>query len=347
MSKNPSILLHIGMPKTATTSLQQFFYQNKKALKTLCNVHYGSSAGDKNHLKLAAYSAPDATRDLLEAKYTVDVGLRASFKKKFQNELNSNLKQGYDVLYSNEHLASRVSTPEHFELLKSLFEGIDYNVKIILYLRRQDKYMFSSYSTWIKSGGVGKFRIKGYKQKKFDYLKLLDRWSENFGKENLIVRPFERSMWPDGDIYKDFVQTIGVEWQAGFSPIEAQANKSLDRFQLAFLSKFNKRVDAFDGDKKNKLRGKIVQLLETQSSDDKIELSKDETQEILDYFAKANQQISEDYLHGETLFTSSLPKGDEVKVPQLTVDKAIDISAHLWIEQQKIINSKSIKKFFS
>ena len=154
-------------------------------------------------------------------------------------------------------------------------------------------------------------------------------------------------MWEEGSIYKDFIKTIGLGWSNDLIPITVPANKSLDRFQLAYLAKFNSHVEAFEGNKKNKLRGKIVEMLESFSSDDKIGLSRKETKEILEYFEKDNGRISNDFLGGAKLFSDTLPTATDGKVPELTVDQAIEISSNLWVAQQKLIQEWSLKKFFN
>ena len=343
----PTIFLHIGMPKTATTSLQEYFYLNTKVMASRYKLHYAKSAGTKNHLKMAAYAAPENTRDLLDAVMANSNSARETFFKKFRSEAIAVINKGGHLLVSNEHMASRVSEPETLKALKLLTEGLGAKVKIIIYLRRQDKYMFSSYSTWIKSGGSGKFKSDRYRQKKFDYTALLEKWAKVFGKENLIVRPFEKSRWRGGTIYADFMSIFGIDNLSQFQDIPVSANASLDRAQLVFLAKFNKNVAAFEGDKRNELRGDIVELLEGMSTTDKIQLSKEEVGNIIDYFRKDNDFISKEYMNGEQLFSEELPDIDDNYTPKLTVDRAVEISAFLWQHQQGLLNKKSIRKIFS
>jgi len=345
--RQPTIYLHIGMPKTATTSLQAYFYLNTKILANTYRLHYAKSAGTENHLKMAAYAAPNNTRDLLDAVMANSESERKSFFKKFRSEASSVISKGDHLLVSNEHMASRVSQTGELQALKQLTEGLGAVVKIIIYLRRQDKYMFSSYSTWIKSGGSGRFKSERYRQKKFDYTLLLEKWAKVFGKENMIVRPFEKSQWRGGSIYSDFMSIFGIDNLSSFQDIPESANASLDRAQLVFLAKFNKHVEAFEDDIPNKLRGNIVELLEGMSTADRIQLSKEEVANIIEYFRKDNKLISKEYMNGQQLFSEDLPEIDENYTPKLTVDRAVEIASLLWQHQQKLINSKSFGKIFS
>lgn len=56
----------------------------------------------------------------------------------------------------------------------------DFNVEIIIYLRRQDKYLESAYKTRVLSGSINK-NIKDFCKRQrliFNYLELIETWED-------------------------------------------------------------------------------------------------------------------------------------------------------------------------
>lgn len=62
------IFLHIGAEKTGTSSVQRFFSRNREALKA-AGYLYPASAGNENHMALAAAAQNDDVRDDLRMIY--------------------------------------------------------------------------------------------------------------------------------------------------------------------------------------------------------------------------------------------------------------------------------------
>ena len=344
MKKNV-IFIHIGSAKTATTSLQEFFYNNKQLLASKYKIYYPTTPGIKNHTNLAVYAAPKTTTDLRLRKGLNTPKAYAEFEQKFKKdfiqEINPCLKKGFSILLSNEHLSTRVNTKQAIQKLLRLFDFTDIQPILILYLRRQDQFLFSTYSTWVKSGGTKDFDINAYRKKRYDYEALINLW-KSLGPKKIIVRPFEKQQWKEESIFSDFCSTIEIPLDPSFVIPSNNINKSLDRTQLRFLSLFNQHVPVFKDQKVNKLRGRVVQLLEATSTANKIKLSNDETEDILSYFAKTNSSLESEFNRGQKKSFFSIQNHSEStptsnEIPELTVDEAVKIAAYLWEEQQKEI----------
>lgn len=354
----PIIYLHIGTIKTGTTSLQNFFHLNRSLLKTKYNIYYPTSPGLKNHTNLPLYAYDKNIKDIIQRKKIINenalIAFRKKFKERFIKEIRPHIKRNTAILLSNEHLSGRVQEVAEVKKLLSLFDEFDVQFKAIIYLRRQDKMMLSTYSTWVKNGGKWKINPKAYKNKRYDYVALLDLWAGILGKENLIVRPFEKSKLKNGDLYEDFCNLLNINsitnWQ---KPNREKLNASLDQVQLQFLSAFNKYVPVTIDNKKNVLRGDIVKYLEESSSYTKLDLPYEEKQKIAAFFEKDNQLIASMYLpnKSQSLF-DPIPEIEEedLEEQKLTREKAIKIAAYLWTKQQQEINQVKwyykLMKFF-
>ncbi len=66
----------------------------------------------------------------------------------------------------------------------------------------------------------------------------LQWWGEVFGKENLIVKLFNKNEFYQGDLLKDFIHSIGLEWNDEVI-IPPKQNESLDLLGIELLKRVN------------------------------------------------------------------------------------------------------------
>ena len=359
-AKKSTIFIHIGTIKTGTTSLQNFFHLNRESLLRNHGIFYPKTPGHKNHTKLPLYAfdqnmAEMRTRHGIQDARQLE-NFRKTFKQAFGAEIKPQLELGNDILVSSEHLSSRAMDNKDLIRLLELFEDYKVNIKIIVYLRRQDRMMLSTYSTWVKSGGRWNLNPDAYKNRRYDHLAMLDLWSGAVGIENVVVRVFEKSKLIDGDLYADFCCVLGINPQNQLKiPPKDKLNSSLDEEQIQFLKLFNKFVPTLENNKTNSLRGNIVEYLEAYTNNNRLDISYSQKQAIYKYFEKNNNLIAIKYLNLKEPLFDSISEADSKNEPvKLTTEKAIEISAHLWLRQQKVINNhslsqaikKSLKKLF-
>jgi hypothetical protein len=200
-------LLHFGAHKTASTSIQLFLSLNRKKLSDL-GIYPITSA---EWMKSPAYESLKKIRvrpDLSEE----DVRAFADFfkprieGKPYQITLFSN-----EGVYGQHNLAKMGSLYPYHERVNRIFaEGTaDVDPVVVLYVRRQDGFLESTYLQTVHYGSYLPF---------YDYLSAIDlaslKWStivdslhQQFGKDRVHVYPFEhirkgfrpyleRAMWP-------------------------------------------------------------------------------------------------------------------------------------------------------
>ena len=85
------------------------------------------------------------------------------------------------------------------------------SVKLIVYLRRQDSYLPSFYSSVVNNGACPSPFETFCSQVNLDYLANLDAWAGFLGRENIIARPFARKYWAGDDITGDFLAQLGCD----------------------------------------------------------------------------------------------------------------------------------------
>jgi hypothetical protein len=135
-------------------------------------------------------------RALVNSKLPLN-SLREKMKVNFEAEAKAHA--GKHLILSNEHLQSHLTNIREKERLKSLFDPYYEDIKIYLYLRRQDLVATSIYGTRLLSGGmtdlgaiIPKVPNGGGLPYFYDYLLIYREFCDVFGKEKVHVRIFER-----------------------------------------------------------------------------------------------------------------------------------------------------------
>lgn len=216
MDKFEECIIHIGTAKTGTTSLQQFFHMNRTNLAKK-DIFYPETFGEKNHPKLAIYALDD--QKIVDLPFITDltnIEQIKNFRKEIMNSLQDEINnQGCSkLLLSDEGMSSALQSVLEVKSLKKFLDNFVKKYKVVVYIRPQHERAISGYSTVAKVGfGRQKLLPLSNKEKmRFNYEKLLELWEEVFGHENIIPRIYSLKDFLDGDIKKDFINFLGLDW---------------------------------------------------------------------------------------------------------------------------------------
>ncbi len=230
--------IHIGTMKTGTSSIQNFLYLNRSLLQKQ-NYYYPISI--KNNNRLNDHNPLAHRFDILLNK-TNDL---KSFSRTF-NYLNDEIKicNCNNVIISTENIQWLLNSQKKVAYFFSFLTSIFNNIKIIIYLRDVDGLFISMCSQVIKNGTHSNYHFlhpcQNEKAKILsDYRQTLQWWGEVFGRENLIVRLFDKNEFYQGDLLKDFIHSIGLKWDDKFQ-IPKRENETLDLIGFELLSRINK-----------------------------------------------------------------------------------------------------------
>jgi hypothetical protein len=336
-----TIYMHIGTECTGTTSLQQFFFTNRDLLQSR-GIYY-PAIDDVNHISLAIYAAEHLSNveDLIKYKPDYQNLPREIFRKEIENRLKNEISKAsvncHTIVLSNEHCCARLFKPEAITRLKGLLDQISGDIKIVLYLRRQDEFLYSSYSTYVKSGGTVPFYEKCNKllPARYNYHEITRKWSNIFGKENMIIRTFEKARLQKGSIIDDFLDAIDAEASGDYTIPENQ-NFSLDGNTLEFLRLLNIHIPVFHDNKVNTEREKILEYLERISEKNpKLKYSA-YLRQFFESFKNSNRMVVRDFFDREELFAESardLTQTEAANHDHFDLDMAFDIFSKLWIQR--------------
>ncbi|MBP5160620.1 MAG: hypothetical protein ILP11_01020 [Alphaproteobacteria bacterium] len=252
-----TIYLHIGTSKTGTTSLQFFLYKNKEVLEKKGILYPFSKVQVNDQERMALLSNIRAM--MTEGYNVVGKSMFIKYKDEFSRwnqkitpqERYNAYKKAFDehyadlinnsncdkILFSDEIFTSNFNLIELCNVLVD--EGFD--LKIIVYIRRTPEYIVSVWGESVKTQS-------GHTSFTFDeFLKLpvivydtdLKQLVEKLGTENVIIRPFEKSQWKNGDMVEDFLNCIGLTLDNDFEPLGRFVNKSCNRNQVELFSLIN------------------------------------------------------------------------------------------------------------
>lgn len=295
-----TLYIHIGTPKTGSSTLQHFFENNRETLLQK-GVYYPA---DISHERYGGYESTDGnfawvTRlhpDMEEVRKKVQGMFRISEK----------------VLLSTENIWLEIYDKESF------FAGIrsiadDLEVKVIVYLRKQIDYLESQYREWVRLillkesvHQVCDFNNTVLKVVKdsLDYYAVLEKIAQAVGRENIIVRPYENGQFQNQNIVDDFMGILGLHTDQSFALSEKNFNPPISNPALELKRQMNASAKA----EQKIMNGCFYDIL-MQDGIERAEngecahfkslLSYQQRQEVMQRFEEGNRKIARYYLNRE------------------------------------------------
>jgi len=199
--KKGTIFIHAGLHKTGTTSIQYFLDRNKEILKNK-NIDYIDIGKHGYGHHLIPWAIKNSPR--LQPYHSGDI------LDQFHDYLNANKSK--NILISSEEFEFFIE-PD-IKILKEIIK--EYHVKIIVYLKRQDKLLLSEYKQIIKQfrtrfrGSLLEFVFEYKFWSRLDYFERLTRWDKIFGKDAVIIKLFEPEKFYKKNVIFDFMPIFDI-----------------------------------------------------------------------------------------------------------------------------------------
>lgn len=338
-----TLYLHIGMPKTGTSSIQKFLLKNRKVLgqhgycfPTLPYQYPFTFQNRNAYFMIGKQYSADGSRDQALEKEYLKEGMATI----------CNYFETYDnVILSEETLWRAFRTHSYlFPYLKKHANNHGYQIRIIVYLRRQDDYQISLWKQNVKHPKTAQTlpfdqrleQILTSEPFTLQYASTLDEIADIFGKENLIVRRFVPSDWKNGSIIDDFLDCIGLSHTDEYKELPKDINPSLSE-NMAQIKRIINQDTTFSPEE-NLYLGRFLRDLSPESGERYpcSMLSTDETRAFLEQFTEENKRVVTDYIgDGKPLFSEEikdLPKW-QADNPYITEDlirffSAVSVNLH-------------------
>ncbi|MEO1193547.1 MAG: hypothetical protein AAFY02_17430 [Pseudomonadota bacterium] len=331
------IILHVGVPKTGSTTLQRFLSDNRGLLADR-GLAVLQAPGESNHIGLTLYAKErggktnSPQRDLFFKKGIKTQADQEHFRAKLRQSLAEEVAGlGPDIgtlILSNEHCAT-LSRPE-LEALRALLTPFAAEIEILVYLRRQDRFCVSSYSSDLRNGKSLEIEAhlasaSNWRVLRYDEL-LLDL-SQVFGRG--AVRPviFEPSGLREGDLITDLCHRLGLD------PLpEAQRpsrqNEALNRQAQVFLRSFNRSFPTQPEGRDRRALRLLMEVINKDFIGQGLLPARDQVSAFLAGFAEGNEAVRREWFPDRpTLFDEDLSDYPEAVDPaeEATLDASLAV----------------------
>lgn len=281
MTKKPDLILHLPVHKTGSTALQQALHVSE----ALLNARNFTYLPRFTH----SFQHDDLTRKTGENLRTLLVSMKEAASDR-------------NIILSTEklHLADDDKISDFMTAIIGIFS--DYDIKVIVYLRRQDDAFSSFYNQIVKFGTATDTTGQAFAQygKYFDYERYLRLFNEQLrGTDQLIARLYDRSALVDRDIVADFLSIIGLQMEMPDRPTRI-INHSLEKSVFQLKRSMNQHLDGSPPELIQSLAGVLADAstrINNGSPDTNI-LSDLERDLIMASFAASNQRVFQQYLGG-------------------------------------------------
>ncbi len=336
--QKPDLILHIGTEKTGTTTIQEFLHLNRKLLAKH-GVYFPKSIGMRNHRPLATWCLSEKRNDtFLQMNQLTEPRKRKQWKREFihgfeaeLSGLSSEIKQ---VIFSSEHFSSLLNHPAEIETLKQFLDQWFTNIRVLVYLRRQDFLFLSRFSTACRAGKVIEPLMPNPANLSFfyDYQKLLSKWSRIFGKENIHPALFDKTMLYNNDLLSDFIHRCGLPANLNFV-IPENKNESLSETAQEVAQLFNHKFPAGSTDitikELQKIRKELIETVNNKYPGPGKKPLRQEAETFYKQFEESNNRVARRWFGREKLFSEDFSMYPESR----PVDKIVP-------DYQQILNEQ-------
>ncbi|MEO1192128.1 MAG: hypothetical protein AAFY02_10250 [Pseudomonadota bacterium] len=219
------------------------------------------------------------------------------------------------LILSGETLAN--IRPREIRAIRRLFIPHCDEFLIVYYVRRQDHYVRSKYSTDLRNSRLKDFGIhflghQGWHRGQYDVL--IARWADEFGADAIRPRIFSSEDLYQGDVVADFFKLLGssaVGKVGASTRINVAASAVAQCWHLAFLEAVKETPLAKPS---NPLNQRFRRILEKTFEGPAFAPTQAEARDLLESFAESNERLRQRWFpEREAVFSSDVSAYSETR----------------------------------
>jgi hypothetical protein len=244
------IILHVGMDKTGTTSLQNSFHAGALAGRATY-----VRLGDQPNSSLPIMYAVDATESLenfgnrLPSAVKANLYMKVNARKEFERQLSDAVDK--TAVISGEFINYMTAT-ETVDL-KAFLSTYSSDLTVVAYIRRPKSHIESVVQQIFKYEALP---LNTLVQHGPNYRKRFEKYDDIFGPDNVVLKEFDPALFPEGCVTRDFCRTFGLDIDES---LVVRANESLSKPAVQMMNLFRRRYPGIvEGN--DTLIGKMAEL---------------------------------------------------------------------------------------
>lgn len=340
--------IHIGMHKTGTTSIQTFLEANRKFLLNQ-KIYCPRSCTMWNRVqhRMLKFILEEYLHTNINNENIIQNIKTVKFIQELKN-LKKEIAENSDniFLFSDEGFSWWFTSKQKIQLIKQFFKELGFNkIILIIYLRDFQDFFNSLASEDIKNNNlIFKTNLIANENpdiNSYNYSYICQNYSEVFGKENLIVRLFDKNEFYNEELLKDFIHAINLKWDANFI-LPCRQNERLDLIGFELRRRLNNILPQSD----TWLFDRIDNFFKSTNHHLNFKSKKNIIQSYLYHLKESNEWIRKEFFpHKERLFSKKFlahyKENYELKrmKPEYW-DKIADFIADITITKNRAIQNK-------
>lgn len=300
-----TVYVHMGMPKTGTTALQYFMWNNNEVLEKY-GIHFPHM--EYRYSKVGFYR---------NGHFLIEPKVNKLGKSVYRQPCDDyepaldelqRLGETYDKIVLSDEGIYRLSwkRPDFWSRLKKDLEDRHLELKAIVYLRRQDLWLQGYWAQKIKEGEVSSFDefLEDYTDKKqlFDYYAYMSHLAAVLGRDSLVIRIYEKEQFrgAEKNLYSDFLDIFGLTLSDEFEMDKEIRNERFDGAYLEFRRVLNAVPESVVGRKAFQDCIRLSQEEDVKVSEQKFSYFKPHRQKkFLDIYEASNQKVAREFFGRE------------------------------------------------